>query len=55
MNKTKVKANANQLSFLRQQMVLYPDMGHANPHVDQRWENLKVQLDGLGVIRSLEQ
>ena len=28
MNKTKVKANANQLSFLRQQMVLYPNMGH---------------------------
>ena len=55
MTKTKVKAKPNQLAFLRQQMVLYPDMGQTNSHVDPRWENLKVQLDGLGVTRILKQ
>ena len=54
-NRQKVKANANQLSLLRQQMVLNQDMGQTNLHVDQRWAALKLKLDGLGVIRSLEQ
>ena len=55
MNKSKVKASSTQLSVLRTEMILHPDMGQANPHVDERWQNLKTRLDGYGVIRILEQ
>ena len=55
MHKTKVKASSAQLAMLRTEMILHPDMGLTNPILDKKWTNLKMKLDALGVIRTLEQ